>query len=923
MFCGKCGKENVDGIKFCIHCGSDLSRLTPSPTDTLDRAATLEGTSGQPQYDTLDVAATQGAETTILAGQYRIVKKIGEGGMGVVYLAEDTEMRNRPVAIKVLPPLLANNRRAVENLRGEAITAIKLSHPNIVRLYGFHSDGDIKFLVMEYIDGVTLEEKIFSSPSKKLGIDETIKITEKIAKALDYAHSQKPPVIHRDLKLSNVMIDKNGSIKVLDFGIAREIHDSYTTITGKGDTSGTLPYMSPEQVRGQRPAPSMDIYSLGIICYECLNGKLPFHTGKIDYQIIHEKPALIEDVPDCTNNALQKVLAKEPDERPKTAAELVEDLRGHAVEKVVTKTEPQLEKVEEYAYEPLPPEVSLEKLRTFKTINWDRFTKKIKQRCDEIANRIKEQIGPFGTIECHNDSYSFHKNRGDITIAKLMPDDPKRPVVMAAFRSMKHAAKEYAREFDGRIDEIKVMEKPFIITKVPHNWSSDQISDVFSRFIQNPDKHIRPSEKKADTKNREDGRSSRPQTTGSRISQIPQSEASKMVALVELGSHKFYVDMNLVVLEHTSMSFEHVVKVKGLLGITESPLPGKILRRDDLSAAVGILSRLDQMDKLIMPDKPLLDEIDSIDVSNFDGRKKTRASHIVLYTNDKTEILWGAKIGNWQRYLEASDKEKLAKLYSYYKKHRSLMGNAKYIDLRAPQTSTPVQKEASISHGLVSYWSFNESKGKYCKDNSGNGHSGIVKGAKWVKGISGQALSFNGHGDYVDVADAARLNPTDAITITAWFKAESFALGSYSWPSLVSKYTDGVGGYDLSVQKIYEGTPQLTTSIFLEDLGPGGHITLQESLPTEVVLPNIWYFTAMTYDGSEFTLYRAKEGDAIPSAISKSGSGSLATSDSHLNIAECPYNPGRYWNGLIDEVRIYNRALTSAEIQSLYEMYKK
>jgi len=145
---------------------------------------------------------------------------------------------------------------------------------------------------------------------------------------LDYAHSQSPPVIHRDLKSSNVMIDKHGSVKVLDFGIAREIHDSYTTITGKGDTSGTLPYMSPEQVRGQRPAPSMDIYSLGIICYECFNGKVPFHTGAIDYQIIHEKPALIEGISHNTNNTLQKMLAKDSGERPETAGQLIELLKS-------------------------------------------------------------------------------------------------------------------------------------------------------------------------------------------------------------------------------------------------------------------------------------------------------------------------------------------------------------------------------------------------------------------------------------------------------------------------------------------------------------------------------------------------------------------------------------------------------------------
>jgi formylglycine-generating enzyme required for sulfatase activity len=247
------------------------------------------------------------------------------------------------VAIKVLPPVLAKNKRAVENLRGEAITAIKLNHPNIVRLYGFHSDGDIKFLVMEYIDGVTLEEKIFSSPSKKLNLDKTISIAEQIAKALDYAHSQSPPVIHRDLKSSNVMIDTNGNVKVLDFGIAREIHDSFTTITGKTDTSGTLPYMSPEQVRGQRPTPSMDIYSLGIICYECLNGKVPFYTGQIDYQIVHEKPALIEGIVGYINDVLQKVLAKEAADRPKTAKELIELFK--AKPQVESKREPVVKEI--------------------------------------------------------------------------------------------------------------------------------------------------------------------------------------------------------------------------------------------------------------------------------------------------------------------------------------------------------------------------------------------------------------------------------------------------------------------------------------------------------------------------------------------------------------------------------------------------
>ena len=165
----------------------------------------------------------------------------------------------------------------------------------------------------------------------------------------------------------------------------------------------------------------------------------------------------------------------------------------------------------------------------------------------------------------------------------------------------------------------------------------------------------------------------------------------KPIALVKSALHKFYVDAEQVVLDFVPMSNLPIVEIKGLSSITTPPL-GKVWHRDDLTAAIKILVRLDQMDKdkSATLNKPLLYEIGSIDVSNFNGRKSTWNPHIVLYTTDNTEIIWGAEIGKWQQHLESTDEEKLAKLYGYYKEYGTLLGGAKYINLRDPQDKIPL-----------------------------------------------------------------------------------------------------------------------------------------------------------------------------------------------------------------------------------------
>jgi len=169
-----------------------------------------------------------------------------------------------------------------------------------------------------------------------------------------------------------------------------------------------------------------------------------------------------------------------------------------------------------------------------------------------------------------------------------------------------------------------------------------------------------------------------------------QADYRKPIALVKSGLRKFYVDAELVVLDFVPMPNLPIVQVKGLTPITKMPPVGKAWQQEDLAAAVAILARLDRMDKLVTPDKPLLYEIDSIDVSNFKGRENSRLPHIVLYTKDNTEIIWGAEIDAWAGHLEAKDEEKLAKLYNYYKEFGKLSGGAKYIDLRTPQDTIPL-----------------------------------------------------------------------------------------------------------------------------------------------------------------------------------------------------------------------------------------
>jgi hypothetical protein len=235
-----------------------------------------------------------------------------------VWLAEDTKLDGRQVAIKMLPAVLVANKRAIQQLKAEAKVAIQLAHPNIATLRAFEESEEGPFLVMDYIKGQTLEDLLADRGT--LSEDEIVRLFTPVAQALDYAHKLR--IVHRDIKPSNILIRDDGIPLLTDFGIARELKDSMTRVTGRS-TSGTLPYMAPEQVKGEPPSPAQDIYSLAATMYECIAGRPPFHRGQIEHQILNEPaPPISVEYGSCSS-WIMAALDKEPSRRPSSAASLV------------------------------------------------------------------------------------------------------------------------------------------------------------------------------------------------------------------------------------------------------------------------------------------------------------------------------------------------------------------------------------------------------------------------------------------------------------------------------------------------------------------------------------------------------------------------------------------------------------------------
>ena len=268
--------------------------------------------------------------SVILNDRYEMQQRIGRGGMADVYLARDV-LLDRLVAIKVLFPEFATDPAFVERFRREAQSAANLNHPNIVSVYDWGRSNNTYFMAMEYVPGRTLADAlrdigpISATKAAEVGIE--------VAAALSFAHRNN--VVHRDIKPGNILIGSNGQLKVADFGIARALGSAADTgLTQHGAVMGTAAYFSPEQAQGGQPDPRSDLYSLGIVLYEMVAGRVPFtgeNTVAIAYKQVHDQPTPLNqyapDVPRAFEAIVARLLTKDPARRYPTAEAVRDDLR--------------------------------------------------------------------------------------------------------------------------------------------------------------------------------------------------------------------------------------------------------------------------------------------------------------------------------------------------------------------------------------------------------------------------------------------------------------------------------------------------------------------------------------------------------------------------------------------------------------------
>jgi serine/threonine protein kinase/Tfp pilus assembly protein PilF len=323
MRCPKCNFDNPSDSGFCSKCGT---RIMPSSAEV-----------SVSQTETLKTPIKELTTGSTFAGRYQVIEELGHGGMGRVYKVYDTEIKEK-IALKLLKPEIGVDQDAIERFRNELKFARKIGHRNVCKMYDLNKEDGAYYLTMEYVHGEDLKRLIKKMGSIPTG--KTVSIARQICQGLAEAHSLG--IVHRDLKPQNIMVDEGGNAKIMDFGIARSL--KLKGITGAGVMIGTPEYMSPEQVEGKETDPRSDIYSLGVILYEMVTGRVPFEGDtpftigvKHKTEVPRNPRELNTQIPDDLGRLILRCLAKEKDKRYQTSEAIISDL--DKIEKGLPSTE--------------------------------------------------------------------------------------------------------------------------------------------------------------------------------------------------------------------------------------------------------------------------------------------------------------------------------------------------------------------------------------------------------------------------------------------------------------------------------------------------------------------------------------------------------------------------------------------------------
>ena len=307
VICPQCGKEITEGARFCVHCGCQVA-------DPMARTMLVD--------EETESDALLRSLARELAGDYKIERELGRGGMAIVYEAVDVHLGRR-VALKVLPPEMAMRKSMAQRFKREAKMAAALDHPNIVPVYRVGQTGGLLFIAMKYIKGRALDSILETQGPLQIAV--VLGVLRAAASALAYAHERG--IVHRDVKSANIMIDTDGRAVVSDFGIARAVDDP--NLTGTGTVVGTPYFMSPEQCAARRIGPQSDQYSLGVVAFQMLMGTVPFSADTLPGIMHHHFYTAVPDlrlarpeIPQALNDIVVRLLAKKSEDRYASTAAL-------------------------------------------------------------------------------------------------------------------------------------------------------------------------------------------------------------------------------------------------------------------------------------------------------------------------------------------------------------------------------------------------------------------------------------------------------------------------------------------------------------------------------------------------------------------------------------------------------------------------